>query len=125
MKVGIELRIDVTKIDKSRLYVGEKGKYLTMTAFVDLDNKDQYDNNGMITHKRNEGEQETPILGNTKVFWRDGQQQAPQQLPAGQAPLQNYQQQNYAPQQQAPIQQSPMAQNPNASADDFNDSIPF
>lgn len=96
MKVGIELRIDVTKIDKERIYVGQKGKYLTMTTFVDLDVADQYENNGMITHKAKEGEDRAPILGNVKVFWKDqnqAQQQAPQQRQsleqqagAGQAP---------------------------------------
>ncbi len=81
MKVGIELRIDVTKIDKARIYEGQKGKYLTMTAFVDLDTQDQYGNNGMITHKKEEGEQgNTPILGNTKVFWSD-QKASPQAQP--------------------------------------------
>ena len=122
MKVGIEVQIDVKKIDKARLFAGKKGTYLTMTTFVDLDEQDQYDNNGFISHKKDKDEQgNTPILGNVKVFWKD-QQQAPQQ---------NYQQQ--APQQQAPVQQSPMAQNPNASnpapqmapADDFDDDIPF
>ena len=74
MKYGIEIRIDVSKIDKSRLYKGEKGNYLTMTAFVDVDNKDQYGNSGMVTHSKKEGEDKAPILGNTKVFWReDGQ----------------------------------------------------
>ena len=115
MKVGIELKIDVKKIDKARLYKGEKGTYLTMTAFVDLDQVDQYDNNGMITHKKEKDEQgNTPILGNAKVFWRD-QQQAPQQQPQ-QATQQ-------APQQPIP-QPSPMEQNPNASKD-FDDNIPF
>ena len=74
MKLGLELRIDVTKIEKARIYQGKKGKYLTMTAFVDVDNKDQYDNNGMITHKKEEGEDKAPILGNAKVFWTDSQQ---------------------------------------------------
>ena len=85
-KVGIELNIDVTKIDKSKLYQGQKGTYLTMTAFVDLDNKDQYDNNGMIVQKVTKEEQQQgvkgAILGNSKVFWSDAnqvQQQAPQQ----------------------------------------------
>jgi len=90
MKIGIELRIDVTKIDKARIYEGQKGKYLTMTAFVDLDQQDQYGNNGMITHKKEEGEQgQTPILGNTKVFWSDQpqQQSAPQQ-PQSNRPMQ-------------------------------------
>lgn len=77
MKIGIELRIDVTKIDKHRIYNGKKGKYLTMTAFVDLDNKDQYGNNGMITHKKEEGEESAPILGNSKVFWSDSGDAAP------------------------------------------------
>ena len=57
-KVGIELNIDVTKIDKAKLYQGQKGTYLTMTAFVDLDNKDQYDNNGMIVQKVTKEENE-------------------------------------------------------------------
>jgi hypothetical protein len=107
MKVGIELRIDVTKIDKSRIYNGEKGKYLTMTTFVDLDNQDQYENNGMITHKKNEGEERAPILGNSKVFWKGestGQQQ-PQQ-----------------PQQ--PVQQQQQPQQ-GQSFDDFDSDIPF
>ena len=79
MKVGIELRIDVTKIDKERIFVGQKGKYLTMTTFVDLDNVDQYENNGMITHKNKEEEDRAPILGNSKVFWKDQQSPQPQQ----------------------------------------------
>lgn len=74
-KYGIELQIDVKKIDKARLYEGKKGTYLTMTAFIDVDNKDQYDNNGMIVHKQTKEESEsktqTPILGNAKVFWSD------------------------------------------------------
>ena len=72
-KVGVELRIDVTKIDKARIFTGKKGKYLTMTAFIDLDTQDQYGNNGMITHAKLEGEDKAPILGNSKVFWRDDQ----------------------------------------------------
>ena len=47
--VGISASIDVSKIDKTKLIKGEKGTYLNITAFVNLDEKDQYDNNGMIT----------------------------------------------------------------------------
>ena len=50
-----------------------------MTTFVDTDDKDQYDNNGFISHSRTKEESEqkvnTPILGNCKVFYTDGQQQ--------------------------------------------------
>ena len=78
MKVGISVRIDVTKIDKARLYKGEKGTYLDLTTFVDTDEKDQYENNGFISlsvdkEERDQGVQ-TPILGNVKVFYTDGAQ---------------------------------------------------
>lgn len=73
-KSGVEISIDVTKIDKSRLYVGKKGTYLTATVFIDSE-ADQYGNNGMIVHKQTKEESEaktkTPILGNVKVFWSD------------------------------------------------------
>jgi len=81
-KVGVELRIDVTKIDKARIFTGKKGKYLTMTAFIDLDTQDQYGNNGMITHAKLEGEDKAPILGNSKVFWRDDQPPQQQAQPS-------------------------------------------
>lgn len=74
-KVGIKLSIDVTKIEKARLYKGKKGTYLDCTVFVDLDNKGQYDNNGMITQDVTKEERDRkvkgPILGNCKVFYQD------------------------------------------------------
>ena len=73
--VGISASIDVTKIDKAKLIDGKKGTYLNITAFVNLDEKDQYDNNGMITQSVTQEEREAgtrgAILGNTKVFFRD------------------------------------------------------
>ncbi len=81
MKVGLSVRIDVTKIDKSRLYKGAKGTYLDLTTFVDTDQQDQYENNGFIsqstTKEEREGNVQTPILGNVKVFFTDGQAAAP------------------------------------------------
>lgn len=72
-KVGISVRIDVSKIDKARLYKGAKGTYLDMTTFVDLDNKDQYDNNGFISQSVSKEEREQGvngnILGNVRVFY--------------------------------------------------------
>jgi hypothetical protein len=104
-KVGISLNINLSKIDKSKIVTGAKGKYIDLTAFVDLDEKDQYGNSGMITQSLSEDERKAgtkgPILGNSKVFWRDGSQQQPQSA-----------------QQQAP-QAAP-------GLDDFEDSeIPF
>ena len=88
MKVGISIRIDVTKIDKTRLYKGEKGTYLELTTFVVLDNKDQYENNGFVTASLSKEEREQkvqlPILGNVKVFYKDGEPNNQQQpAPAG------------------------------------------
>ena len=105
MKIGIEIKIDVTKIEKARLYQGEKGTYLTITSFVDTDNQDQYGNNGMVTHKKEQNEERAPILGNSKVFWTDGAQYQP------------------APQQRAPQPQQP--QQPPQGMDDLDDGMPW
>lgn len=80
MKIGLSVKIDVTKIDKSRLFKGEKGTYLDLTTFIDTSNPDQYDNHGFIsqsvTKEEREQKVQTPILGNVKVFYQgesDGQ----------------------------------------------------
>lgn len=86
-RIGISVRIDVTKIEKSRLYKGEKGTYLDLTTFIDTENRDQYDNHGFISQSVTKEEREqniqTPILGNCKVFFSDLQ---PQQAPQAQKP---------------------------------------
>lgn len=74
-RIGVALKIDVTKIEKARLFEGAKGKYLDATAFIDLDELDQYGHSGMITQDVTKEEKEAgtkgPILGNSKVFWRE------------------------------------------------------
>lgn len=79
MKIGISLKIDVSKIDKNRLFKGAKGMYLDATAFVDLDELDQYGNSGMITQDVTKEEKDSgtkgAILGNSKVFWKGEQKQ--------------------------------------------------
>lgn len=81
MKLGIELNIDVTKIDKSRIYEGKKGKYLKITTFVNPLEEDKYGNHGMVTHKKEDGEDRAPILGNAKVFWTDDAPKQPKSQP--------------------------------------------
>lgn len=107
-KVGVSLKIDVTKIDKDRLFKGQKGTYLDATVFVDIDEADQYGNNGMITQNVSKEERQAgtrgEILGNCKVFYRDGLE----------AQGQAYQQQGG--QQRAPDP---------GGFDDFDDQIPF
>ena len=75
MKIGVNLKIDVSKIDKARLFKGKKGTYLDAIAFIDIDNTGEYGDNGMITQSVSKEEKESgdkgAILGNSKVFWRD------------------------------------------------------
>lgn len=101
-KVSVALKIDVSKIDKERLYKGQKGTYLDAVIFLDLGEADQYGNHGMITQSVSKAEKESgvrgAILGNGKIIWRDGGDQVTPSRPAAQA---------------------------QQGADTFEDSIPF
>ncbi len=89
MKIGVSLKIDVTKIDKDRLFKGEKGTYLNATVFIDIDEKDQYGNNGFIAQSVSKEEREAGergnILGNVKVFTKDNKGHTPPSVPQSQA----------------------------------------
>jgi len=89
MKVGLSIKLDVTKIDKERLFEGAKGTYLDLTTFIDTAEQDQYENNGFVSQSTSAEEREqgvkTPILGNVKVFFTDGD--APAKAPAKAAPV--------------------------------------
>ena len=142
-KVALSLKINVSQIDKARLFSGQKGKYLDCTIFVDLDQLDQYGNSGMITQDVSKEEKaqgiKGNILGNGKVFWKESGQ-APQAQEQGfqqQAPQQQQQQQQapqqqsgFAQQQQQPSQQlaqkrQQAQQQPQEPSIDFDDDIPF
>lgn len=103
-KIGISIKIDVTKIDKARLFKGEKGTYLDLTTFIDTAEVDQYGNNGFISQSVSKDERangvKTPILGNVKVFY--GSQGGGSQDAHSEAKSNGYQPQ-----------------------DDFDDDIPF
>lgn len=91
-KIAVSLKIDVSKIDKARLFKGSKGTYLDATAFIDLDAFDQYGNSGMITQDVSKEEREQkvqgPILGNSKVFWSDSSSQTGNSNQASSVPSQ-------------------------------------
>jgi len=105
MRLGINLSIDVTKLDKSRFYKGKKGTYAKLTCFVDTEETSQYGDNGTITQEVSKEDRDNgvklPILGNAKIFWKDGQSGQQSQ---GRQPQQNNQNNGY---------------------DDVPDSIPF
>ena len=83
MRMGMEIKIDVTKLDKARFYQGKKGTYATLTAFVDTEKVSEYGDNGTVTQAIDKGERQSgvklPILGNTKIFYTDAGGQGHQQ----------------------------------------------
>ena len=63
MKKTIALKIDVTKIDKNRLFKGEKGTYLDAVFMYDSE-PDNYGQNGMIVQSVSKEERESGVKGN-------------------------------------------------------------
>ncbi len=93
----IAIKIDVTKIEKERLFQGAKGQYLDAVVFVN-DEEGQYGDNGMITQSVSKDEREAGvkgnILGNVKILGTfddkpqaqaSNHQQAGQPMPQGAA----------------------------------------
>jgi hypothetical protein len=73
----IKAKIDVTKIDKSKLFKGAKGTYLDITLLENRDGVDQYGNNFMVVQDVSKADREAgikgAILGNAKIQERRGQ----------------------------------------------------
>ena len=106
----IRAKIDVTKIDKSAIHDGKKGRYIDITLMDNRDGRDQYDNDGFVVQdlgkdRRLAGEK-GPILGNWKDL--DGGNQRPGRDVSA---------------QEATRRTAPAA--PVAPADDDDSDIPF
>ena len=71
----ISANIDLTKIDKSKIYEGKKGKYLPITITVN-DEVDQFNNQGPMIVSQSQEEREAKVdkvyLGNVQVVWSNG-----------------------------------------------------
>jgi len=71
----IKTSIDLNKIPKDKIYVGQKGKYLPVTITIN-DELDQFGNNGPIIVEQTKEEREAKVdkvyLGNVKVIWTNG-----------------------------------------------------
>jgi hypothetical protein len=68
----IAININVTRIDKTALYQGKNGTYLSLTMHENKNGKDQYGNDGFVAQdvgkeRRAKGEK-GPILGNYKTI---------------------------------------------------------
>lgn len=74
----LRLKIDVTKLDKSAFFRGEKGTYADITVLL-KDAPDQYGNDGMIVQDigkdRRERGEKGAILGNAR--WAETRQAQP------------------------------------------------
>jgi|TARA_R110001606_G_scaffold4071_1_gene19266 hypothetical protein len=72
----ISANIDLTKIDKSKIYEGKKGKYYPITIVVN-DELGQFGDSGYIQTEQTKEERDAKapksFLGNCKVVWTNGQ----------------------------------------------------
>ena len=68
--------IDLTKIDKSKIFEGKKGKYYPITVVLN-DEPSQYGDSGYIQTEQTKEERDAKVpkvfLGNVKVVWTNGQ----------------------------------------------------
>ena len=71
----IKASINLDMIDKSKIYVGKKGKYLPITITIN-DEVDQFGNQGPVIIEQSKEERDVKtaktFLGNIKVVWTNG-----------------------------------------------------
>ena len=74
----ISANIDLTKIEKSKIYEGKKGKYYPVTIVLN-DEVGQYGDSGYIQTEQTKEERDAKApksyLGNVKVVWTNGNTQ--------------------------------------------------
>jgi hypothetical protein len=67
----IRVKLDVTKIDKTAIHHGEKGKYIDITLLGNRDGEDRFGNHYMVVQDlgqaRREAGEKGQILGNGKI----------------------------------------------------------
>lgn len=66
----IQINLNLSKIDKDRIVVGEKWKYINLTLFL-KDEADQFGNHGALVHGSTKEEREngykSQFVGNAKI----------------------------------------------------------
>ena len=69
----VNIKIDVEKITKDRLFKGKKGTYLDLMVSIN-DEPDQFGNDASVwenqTKEEREGKENRNFLGNGKVVWK-------------------------------------------------------
>ena len=96
----ISANIDLTKIEKAKIYEGKKGKYYPITIVLN-DELGQYGDSGYIqteqTKEERDAKSQKSYLGNVKVVWTNGSNVEAAERDGGGPP----QQQGYATPQAA------------------------
>ena len=76
----IKTSIDLTKIDKTKIIDGKKGKYLPITITIN-DELDNFGNQGPVIVEQSKEEREAKEaktnLGNVRVLWTNGEFPSP------------------------------------------------
>ena len=67
----IKVKIDLNKIDKSKIFEGKKGKYYELDVFVN-DKVDNFGQNVSVSNPTATKEETKTYLGNGKVIWTNG-----------------------------------------------------
>ena len=99
MKVAVNFKVDLNKIDLSRAFAGANGsKTIDLTCFISPEEPDRFGQHGGIQQSTTKEERDQglkmPYVGNVKAFWgqgvnivkEEGGQSAPAPAPA---PTQN------------------------------------
>ena len=77
----IKCKINVTKIEKARLFAGNSGTYLDCTLLENKNGTDQYGNDGMIVQDVSKQDRDNgvkgAIIGNFKILKPAGAKPAP------------------------------------------------
>lgn len=66
----IRCKINVKKIDKARLFVGEKGTYLDVTLMDNKGGRDEYGNDGFIVQDVGKEARESGVKGEILGNWK-------------------------------------------------------
>lgn len=71
MAAILKVKIDLNKIDKSKIYEGAKGKYYEMDIMIN-DKVDNYGQNVSVCNPTKSKDEQKVYLGNGKVVWVQG-----------------------------------------------------
>jgi hypothetical protein len=68
----ISIKIDVTKLDKTAFYKGQKGTYCTLVVWPNKDGEDQYGNHASVKQDlgKDRRDEQAPFIGNARIIQR-------------------------------------------------------